>query len=162
MHHFKIPTRIDISYKSIDLKIIKLGYVSIQDNAPQNFSVRELKTVHVDVVLDNVILTMQKCHINHLNLYNQVGIVAFNLLGSKAINQSLSSHGPILKGLIDKSVDNYTNIPHMHDLSYSLGRDAFIIRAISAIVREKERAVAADQFTLAAQLKNLQIHFTKV
>jgi hypothetical protein len=42
---------------------------------------RELKSVHVNV--DAVILrvVVHKCHVNKLNIYNQVGIVALNVIG---------------------------------------------------------------------------------
>eukprot|EP00042_Codosiga_hollandica_P057318 m.845941 g.845941 ORF g.845941 m.845941 type:complete len:1144 (+) comp59554_c0_seq31:109-3540(+) len=93
-HQYKIPTRIEffigvvpsdklavrnISYK--DCVFERLGHVSFEDNRASNFQTRELKSVHVDAICRYIRIIVHKNHVNELNLYNQVGIVAVNVIG---------------------------------------------------------------------------------
>ncbi|KAG7472798.1 hypothetical protein MATL_G00112710 [Megalops atlanticus] len=59
----------------------RLGYVSLSDNEKTGFKARELKSVHVDAVGTYLRLTFHRNHVNRFNLYNQVALVAINVLG---------------------------------------------------------------------------------
>ena len=48
-------------------------YVTLDDNERTKYSARELKSVHMDVFGEFIKIVPDKCHINALNLYNQVG-----------------------------------------------------------------------------------------
>lgn len=50
----------------------RLGYVNLVDNAGNSYKVRELKSIHVNVEGTHIKIIVHKCHINALNLYNQV------------------------------------------------------------------------------------------
>ena len=56
-------------------------YVSLSDNEKTGFMARELKSVHVDALGTYLRMNIHKNHINKHNLYNQVGIVAINIIG---------------------------------------------------------------------------------
>lgn len=50
----------------------RLGYLSFDSNERSNHQARELKSVHVNVQAYYVRLTIHRCHVNKLNIYNQV------------------------------------------------------------------------------------------
>ena len=56
--------------------------LSLDNNERSGYRARELKSVYVDVRCNFKKLRLHKCFINKYNLYNQVGIVAINVLGS--------------------------------------------------------------------------------
>lgn len=172
IHHYKIPSRIDISYKDAQDVPHSLGYLSLKDNTKMNYSARELKSVHITADMSEVTLTIHKCHINHLNLYNQVGIVAFNLIGYAPIPSTNRKDrifsNPVLRGMMERSVSNENDIA-MNGLDFALGQDRFMIHAIAGIVREKKKAVLSfvflnidDEFELAQTMKEAQVWFTQV
>lgn len=51
----------------------RLGYLSFDSNERSNHQARELKSVHVTVDAELVRLVIHRCHVNKLNIYNQVG-----------------------------------------------------------------------------------------
>jgi hypothetical protein len=51
----------------------RLGYLSFDSNERSNHQARELKSVHVNVDAAYVRLVIHRCHLNKLNIYNQVG-----------------------------------------------------------------------------------------
>jgi centrosomal protein CEP104 len=91
-HQSKISTKIEIfigngkSYESATFK--RLGYLSLDSNERSSYSARELKTVFVDYVGQYIKLLINENHINKLNIYNQVGVVAVSLLGVSEGNES--------------------------------------------------------------------------
>lgn len=56
-------------------------YIELSNNERTNFKARELKSIHVDAEGIFLKLIIHKNYVNRLNLYNQVSIVAINLLG---------------------------------------------------------------------------------
>ena len=83
--------------------------MSLSDNEKTGFKARELKSVHVDAVGVFLKLNIHKNHINKHNLYNQVGIVAVNVIGEE-----------VLKG--NDYVDNYVGyfVPFLSYISYKI------------------------------------------
>jgi hypothetical protein len=95
IHHFKIPSRIEICLLNDGGIVSKLGSIlnnirfrylffnlKVTPSEGKSYTERELKSINVDVVVNGLQLTFHRCFINHLNIYNQVGLVAFSLLGS--------------------------------------------------------------------------------
>lgn len=50
----------------------RLGYLSFDSNERSNHQARELKSVHVNVPAFFIRLMVHRCHVNKLNIYNQV------------------------------------------------------------------------------------------
>lgn len=75
-HESKVATRIELfvghgdSYKSAQFR--RLGYLSLNSNEESNYAARELKSVYVDAPGQYLRMLIHKCHINEINLFNQV------------------------------------------------------------------------------------------
>ena len=84
-HQSKITTKIEISIGEgenyDDAKFKRLGSLCLDDNERSGYRARELKSVYLDAKGKFLKLTLHKCYINKFNLYNQIGIVAINVLG---------------------------------------------------------------------------------
>lgn len=52
----------------------RLGYLSFDSNEKSNHQARELKSVHVNVSAFLVKFVIHRCHVNKLNIYNQVSL----------------------------------------------------------------------------------------
>ena len=92
-HQSKIPSKIEVvigrngtTFESCS-EVERLGYISLDSNERSSFKARELKSVHLNA--DDVAfvkLIVHRCHVNKLNAYNQVGLIAINCLGrSKSV-----------------------------------------------------------------------------
>ena len=51
----------------------RLGYLSFDSNERSGHQARELKSVHVSIDAVALRLVVHRCHVNKLNIYNQVG-----------------------------------------------------------------------------------------
>ena len=51
----------------------RLGYLSFDANERSGHQARELKSVHVSIDAAALRLVVHRCHVNKLNIYNQVG-----------------------------------------------------------------------------------------
>ena len=86
-HQSKIATKVEIflgsgkDYHSATFK--RLGYLSLDSNERSSYQARELKTVYIDTTGEFIKLLIHKNYVNKQNMFNQVGIVALNLLGSE-------------------------------------------------------------------------------
>ena len=58
------------------------SFIKFEENLSAEHKARELKTIHIEAECEFIKMEIQICHINNLNLYNQVGIVAINIMGS--------------------------------------------------------------------------------
>ncbi|CAG8453154.1 7736_t:CDS:10 [Acaulospora colombiana] len=59
----------------------RLGYFALDSNERANYKARELKSVRLDTEGEYIRLVARRCHTNHLNQYNQVGIVGIAVMG---------------------------------------------------------------------------------
>ncbi|KAI8985964.1 hypothetical protein BDB01DRAFT_849801 [Pilobolus umbonatus] len=103
-HHFKIATKIDIYVGLLKdaedildeiapdtppsddedntlIEFTRLGYVCFDNNARAQYRARELKSIKMNADGEYIRLVIRNCHRNRLNTYNQVGILALNILG---------------------------------------------------------------------------------
>ncbi|XP_039599355.1 centrosomal protein of 104 kDa-like, partial [Polypterus senegalus] len=86
----------------------RLGYISLSDNEKTGFKARELKSVHVDAIGQYLKLTFHKNHVNRYNLYNQVALVAVNVLGDP-VDTSEMENTPTREQLIEHYLNNSHN-----------------------------------------------------
>ncbi|CAG8437416.1 7595_t:CDS:10, partial [Acaulospora morrowiae] len=59
----------------------RLGYCALDSNERANYKARELKSIRLDTEGEYIRLVARRCHPNHLNQYNQVGIVGITVMG---------------------------------------------------------------------------------
>jgi centrosomal protein CEP104 len=87
-HQSKIATRIELFVGTgetyFDATFTRLGYLSLDSNERSQYKARELKSVYIKAKGSFMKLIIHKCYINPLNLFNQVGLIAINVLGSTA------------------------------------------------------------------------------
>lgn len=97
IHQSKIPTQIElysytpdfaagagalISMSNPHLSFKRLGHFSLDDNVRTNYQARELKTVYLEEHCQYLKLVLHKNHLNQFNIFNQVGLVSVQCLGS--------------------------------------------------------------------------------
>lgn len=99
MHHYKIPTTAlfyigrrnkdgsEVIFSRIGFVFYApwspflltiFSFVEFSDNKSTGFKTRELKTVDLDVEGEYLKMELEKCHVNKMNLYNQVKIFLKN------------------------------------------------------------------------------------
>lgn len=59
----------------------RLGYCALDSNERANFKARELKSIRLDIEGEYIRLVARRCHSNHLNQHNQVGLVGITIMG---------------------------------------------------------------------------------
>eukprot|EP00899_Mesostigma_viride_P016474 jgi/Mesvir1/24828/Mv22068-RA.1 len=151
-HEYKIASRIEMYVGlpppgTADLSKVpmkRLGYLSFDSNERSNHQARELKSVHVDVDALLVRLVCHKCHVNKLNIYNQVGIVALNILGTPLDGKPGAD--PTSSG--EDSAHGGSD-----GLASKLSVDAITAEKIQEVHRQKEAAVAREDYDEAKRLK---------
>ncbi|XP_070207078.1 centrosomal protein of 104 kDa-like isoform X2 [Littorina saxatilis] len=193
-HQFLIPTKIEFFVGDVpegttplleNARYTRLGYVSLSDNEKTGFKARELKSVHVDAVGMFLRLNIHKNHINKHNLYNQVGIVAINVIGEvirkpsditdpefqdiqlRQITEDLfvdvSDNRPVDK---DPGVEGFFNKPDyispLDDLAFDMYQDPEIAQIIRRLERKKQEAVLQERYEYAKKLKEAITELQKV
>lgn len=72
----------DYAINPADIRFTKIGYFFFNSNEATNFRSRELKTVYLsDITALYLKFTMHKCHVNNLNQFNQIGLIAVSVFG---------------------------------------------------------------------------------
>jgi hypothetical protein len=78
----QIPTKIEVfialpgaehTEGGVPAATKRLGYLSFDSNERSGHQARELKSVHVSIDAVALRLVVHRCHVNKLNIYNQVG-----------------------------------------------------------------------------------------
>ncbi|KAL6459112.1 hypothetical protein MHYP_G00325840 [Metynnis hypsauchen] len=154
----------------------RLGYVSLSNNEKTGFRARELKSVHVDAVGTYLKLTFHRNHVNQYNIYNQVALVAINILGDsvdcsdispvpsrdRLIEQYLSStqHSSALDGSYTGS--KYESISPLDDLAFDMYQDPEVAHIIRLLDDKKQDMVRLERYDLAKKLKQAIADLQKV
>ena len=150
-HHFKIPTRIDIlAANQGDYNFA--GFISMQNNSINGYKARELKSVHLDTLASRIRLVLYRCHVNTLNMYNQVGLVGIDILG---ITDSYISSVPNVV-----QSQNYES--YISGEMENVDQDRLVVSAMAKVQKEKLDAVKDENFIKAKQLKELENLLIKV
>lgn len=153
----------------------RLGYVSLSDNQKTGFKARELKSVHVDAVGKYLKLTFHKNHVNRYNLYNQVALVAVNILGDPVDYKET-----FITPTKDKLIDHYLGcspddpaldgtyigksevISPLDDLAFDMYQDPEVAQIIRKLDEEKHEAVKLERYDFAKKLKQAIADLQKV
>lgn len=181
-HQFLIPTKIEFFVGDVpeDTQVLlenarytRLGYVSLSDNEKTGYKARELKSVHVDALGSYLRLNIHKNHINKQNVYNQVGIVAINVIGD-IIRRSTDVTDPNLFIDIndsrnvdrDPAAEGFFNKPDyispLDDLAFDMYQDSEIAQIIRKLERKKQEAVLQERYDYAKKVKTAIAELQKV
>lgn len=165
-HEYKIATKVEVfvgSPQSLNeetnaASYKRLGYLSFDSNERSNHQARELKSVHVNVHASHIKLVVHRCHVNKLNIYNQVGLIALNLIG-EASGSSLPGMPP--GGYLQvnnpaSSEGTYYNASaaEMADLKLDMNVDTVTASKIREMARAKEAAVGREDYDEAKRIKS--------
>ena len=148
-HQAKIATKIELfvgqgsNYHSASWQ--RLGYLSLDSNERSSYQARELKTVYIDQVGRFVKLVIHKNFVNKQNMFNQVGIVAINLLGqdNTASTGSLTNDSQIISN-------------PLNDLSIDMNLDPLTAERLRLLSDAKARAVATEDYVTAKKIKAVE------
>ena len=113
-----------------------MGYLSLDNNEKSGFQARELKSVFIDIKALFLKLSMNKCHVNKYNMFNQIGLIAINALGEE---------------LGDLSAPSRKGIPPR--LENELEFDPVTSERLKQLAFAKERAVENEDFDEAKRLR---------
>ncbi|XP_071110039.1 centrosomal protein of 104 kDa-like isoform X6 [Haliotis cracherodii] len=180
-HQFLIATKIEFYVGDVPdgvplsldtARYTRLGYVSLSDNEKTGYKARELKSVHVDAVGVYLKLNIHKNHVNKFNLYNQVGVIAINVIGDP-LTKSYDPSDPeylldVSDNRIDKdpALDGYLNRPDyispLDDLAFDMYQDPEIAQIIRRLERKKQEAVLQERYDYAKRLKHAIAELQKV
>uniref|UniRef100_A0A0K8T2H0 Centrosomal protein n=1 Tax=Lygus hesperus TaxID=30085 RepID=A0A0K8T2H0_LYGHE len=152
-HQYLIPSRIELwlgpetsEFEEFnDLPFEYLGYVTLADNRSSSYKSRELKSVAIPSP-DRTGFFKLSLHVNHENVhnvYNQVGLVAVQLLG-------------------DGKEPNTSEPSIFDDLSFEMYVDKEVAQIIRKMEIKKEEAVKVERFRYAAKLKAAMLTLREV
>ncbi|MFT7804571.1 centrosomal protein of 104 kDa [Arapaima gigas] len=152
----------------------RLGYVSLSDNEKTEFKARELKSIHVDVVGTYMRLTFHKNYANRYNLFNQVALVAINVLGDPVNNTEMDiivSVKPFacqllyslsIYGSFCASFRHHVPISPLDDLAFDMYQDPEVAHIIRRLEERKQESVRQERYDLAKTLKQAMADLQKV
>lgn len=155
----------------------RLGYVSLCDNGKTGCKARELKSVYVDAVGQFLKLIFHQNHANKYNIYNQVALVAINIIGDPAdfgdesnitsreklidhyLGHSPHSEDPALEGTFAGRSDY---ISPLDDLAFDMYQDPEVAQIIRRLDEKKRDAVKKERYDHAKKLKQAIADLQKV
>ncbi|XP_029910924.1 centrosomal protein of 104 kDa isoform X2 [Myripristis murdjan] len=183
-HQYLIPTKVefhigdtlpDASTPGLAGHFRRLGYVCLSDNEKTGFKARELKSIHVDAIGLYLRITFHRNHVNRYNLYNQVALVAINVLGDSldgnAFNTIPSREQLIEHYLnttqLDATLDTTymgkcESISPLDDLAFDMYQDPEVAHIIRLLDQRKQDMVRQEKFELAKSLKQAIADLQKV
>uniref|UniRef100_A0A8C6MW10 Centrosomal protein of 104 kDa n=1 Tax=Mus spicilegus TaxID=10103 RepID=A0A8C6MW10_MUSSI len=156
----------------------RLGYVSLCDNEKTGCKARELKSVYVDAVGQFLKLIFHQNHANKYNIYNQVALVAINIIGDpadlgdesnitsreKLIDHYLghSPHNPEDPALDGTFSGRSDYISPLDDLAFDMYQDPEVAQIIRRLDERKREAVKKERYDHAKKLKQAIADLQKV
>ncbi|XP_038061294.1 centrosomal protein of 104 kDa-like isoform X2 [Patiria miniata] len=199
-HQYLIPTKIEFYIGSLPpdhvttlhgTRYKRLGYVGMSDNSKTGYKARELKSVHVDAVGQYLRLVIHKNHVNKYNVYNQVSLIAINVIGDEItseedmklfeednnhkVNRVIKEFMP--EGYFAEESNHANNetdtavlggvnrkeyISPMDDLAFDMYQDPEVAQVIRKLDVRKNEAVLQEQYDLAKKLKQAIADLQKV
>lgn len=156
----------------------RLGYVSLCDNEKTGCKARELKSVYVDAVGQFLKLIFHQNHANKYNIYNQVALVAINIIGDpadlgdesnttsreKLIDHYLghSPHNPEDPALDGTFAGRSDYISPLDDLAFDMYQDPEVAQIIRRLDERKREAAKKERYDHAKKLKQAIADLQKV
>ncbi|KAI9490222.1 hypothetical protein BDB00DRAFT_562985 [Zychaea mexicana] len=195
-HHYKIATKIDVyigilkdpssiqddldehvspeddeeDEDDMVIEFTRLGYVSLDNNTRAQYRARELKSIKVNADGEYVRLVVRSCHRNRLNTYNQVGLLALNVLGQPLRHEAAGVtaipshmarylHHPLDESSMLSSSTRRTSVSSSQSLSNRLSAsgvlDIELQQWISALMHAEEEAARDESYQAAKVYKDI-------
>ncbi|XP_029986076.1 centrosomal protein of 104 kDa isoform X3 [Sphaeramia orbicularis] len=184
VHHYLIPAKVefhigdtlpDSSTSGFPGALRRLGYVSLSDNEKTAFKARELKSVHLDAIGTYLRVTLHQNYVNRYNTYNQVALVAINVLGDALDGNSFNTI-PSREQLIEHYLNNTQqeaaldttfmgkcdSISPFDDLAFDMYQDPEVAYIIRHLDQKKQDLVRQEKFEQAKNLKQAIADMQKV
>ncbi|KAJ0064723.1 hypothetical protein NL108_012655, partial [Boleophthalmus pectinirostris] len=177
-HQYMIPSRVDFHIGDslpTSSPLRKLGYVSLSDNQQTGFKARELKSVHVDAIGTHLRITLHQNHVNPHNRYNQVALVAINVLGDSLdgnVFNTISSREQLMEqylgsGQQEAALDatymgKCESFCPLDDLAFDMYQDPEVAQLIRLLDQRKQEMVHHEKFEKARLLKQALADLHKV
>ncbi|CAH2319762.1 centrosomal of 104 kDa isoform X1 [Pelobates cultripes] len=153
----------------------RLGYVSLSDNEKTSYKARELKSVYVDAVGQYLKLIFHKNFANRYNLYNQVALIAINIIGDP-VDFGEENNTPTREKIIDQYLgtssddsaldSSYVGKPDaispLDDLAFDMYQDPEVAQIIRKLDEKKIEAVRHERYDYAKKLKQAIADLQKV
>eukprot|EP00798_Chlamydomonas_sp_ICE-L_P023111 gene23111-30312_t len=161
-HEYMIPSKAEVwvsedssqDYQRASFQ--RLGFLAFETNERSYFEARELKSVNIKTTAYYVKLIVQKCHINKVNIYNQVGIIALNLIGEAVQPGIAMPPGGYLQLHANPTTEvTYYNsaAANIADINLDLHVDSVTASRIRELAKVKDHAVANEKYEEAKRLK---------
>ncbi|XP_057606579.1 centrosomal protein of 104 kDa isoform X3 [Hippopotamus amphibius kiboko] len=155
----------------------RLGYVSLCDNEKTGCKARELKSVYVDAVGQFLKLIFHQNHANKYNVYNQVALVAINIIGDPADfgdESSITSREKLIDHYLAHNAEDPAlalegtcsgksdYISPLDDLAFDMYQDPEVAQIIRTLDERKREAVQRERYDYAKKLKQAIADLQKV
>eukprot|EP00731_Ephydatia_muelleri_P035520 Em0131g7a len=140
----------------------------------------ELKSVSVDVIAQLIKLVFYHNHINKLNVFNQVSLVALNVIAdvndevtvgtpgpsNEMLHDAAStvhqSPGPCTDPILLGAINKPSHISLMDDLAFDVAQDPETAQVIRRLEGLKLSAVKGENFELARKMKDVINELQKI
>lgn len=176
-HQFLIPSKVEVLISRappgqipslLTSQFKRLGYVALSSNESTDFKARELKSIHLDFEGNFIKLVLHKNHVNKYNIYNQVGLIAVNIIGDPLEVPSYSQDHDALRS-VDSLVQGYMTNSSTHgliwgkinkpdfiartdDLAFDMYQDPETATLIRKLDDKKREAVQLERYDYAKKL----------
>jgi centrosomal protein CEP104 len=125
--------------------------LSLDSNEGSNYQARELKTIHINRMGSFARLLIHKCHSNKLNLFNQVGLIAINLIGQ---DDNVQEDEGSSKAADENRLSDAKEVPNsLSDMSIDLNLDTQTASKLRSLAEAKARAITNEDYMTAKQIK---------
>ncbi|CAH0552097.1 unnamed protein product [Brassicogethes aeneus] len=165
-HQHLIPTQADLYYTNDDINSSDdvtninweyVGYILLSDNVTANFNSRELKSANVPAHKATFVkLVLYENHKNEFNKYNQVSLIAINILGMELEHRRLSSSESTEEKL-NAILNNPEYTSPYDDLYFIMYVDTDVAKIIRDMEIKKHVAVINERFEYARKLKHAML-----
>jgi centrosomal protein CEP104 len=149
-----LRTGVEIALNPSEMKFTKVGYFFFASNETSNFQSRELKTVYlVDINALYIKITLHKCHVNNLNIFNQVGLIAISIFGE-----------PLLAGPTPTAV--IKSLGHdqggFQEMEYNMQFDEETLNRLRMLEKARDRAEKNEDYSEAKKLNEAIVDLKRV
>jgi centrosomal protein CEP104 len=161
-HQSKIASKVELFLGNgtdyHEAEYFRMGNLFLDSNEKSGFRARELKSVYLNENknLRFIRLLIHSCHINKHNLFNQVGIVAINIMGT--MNESLDGNGPLPRHQMpEKILNGLEENRGLTDESMDPVIDEDVCIKLSSLSDAKQKAVEVENYSQAKELKSIEV-----